>query len=53
MYLAETNVTFKQQYAFKFYKYTSKQHQAQATRYFEVQVTSMTSCRCFPLLGCE
>ena len=46
IYLAETNITFKQQYTFKFYKYTFKQHQAQATKYFEVQATSMTSCRC-------
>ena len=38
-YLAETNITFKQQYTFKFYKYTFKQHQAQATKYFEVQAT--------------
>ena len=38
--------TFKQQYTFKFYKYTFKQQQAQATKYFEVQATSMTSCRC-------
>ena len=44
--VAETNITFKQQYIFKFYKYTFKQHQAQATKYFEVQATSMTSCRC-------
>ena len=36
LYLAETNTTFKQQYAFKFYKYTFKQKQVQATRYFEV-----------------
>ena len=34
IYLAETNITFKQQYAFKFYKYTFKQHLAQATKYF-------------------
>ena len=43
---AETNITFKQQYTFKFYKYTFKKHQAQATKYFEVQATSVTSCRC-------
>ena len=30
----------KQQYTFKFFKYTFKQHQAQATKYFEVQATS-------------
>ena len=46
IYLAETNITFKQQYTFKFYKYTFKQHQDQATKYFEVQATSMTSCCC-------
>ena len=39
LYLAETNITFKQQYTFKFYKYTFKQQQAQATKYFEVQET--------------
>ena len=39
IYLAETNITFKQQYTFKFYKYTFKQQQAQATKYFEVQAT--------------
>ena len=39
LYLAETNITFKQQYTFKFYKYTFKQQQAQATKYFEVQAT--------------
>ena len=32
LYLAETNITFKQQYTFKFYKYTFKQQQAQATK---------------------
>ena len=32
MYLAETNITFKQQY-------TLKQQQAQATEYFEFEVT--------------
>ena len=46
IYLAEINITFKQQYTFKFYRYTFKQHQAQATKYFENQATSMTSCRC-------
>ena len=46
IYLPETNITFKQQYTFKFYKYIFKQQQAQATKYFEVQTTSMTSCRC-------
>ena len=45
LYFAETNITFKQQYTFKFCKYTFKQHQAQATKYFEVQATSMTSFR--------
>ena len=40
------NITFKQQYTFKFYKNTLKQHQTQAAKYFEVQATSMTSCRC-------
>ena len=30
-------MTFKQQYTFKFYKYTFKQQQAQATKHFEVQ----------------
>ena len=39
MYLAETNITFKQQHIFKFYKYTFNQQQAQATMYFEVQAT--------------
>ena len=39
IYLAERNLTFKQQYTFK-------QHQTQATKYFEVQATSMTSFRC-------
>ena len=39
MYLAETNLTFKQQYTFKFYKYTFKQQEAQATKYFVVQAT--------------
>ena len=33
-------------FTFKFYKYTFKQHQAKATKYFEVQATSMTSCHC-------
>ena len=28
------NITFKQQYAFKFYKYTFKQKQAQATKQY-------------------
>ena len=28
-----------QKYPFKFYKYTFKQQQAQATKYFEVQAT--------------
>ena len=37
MYFAETNITFKQQYTFKFYKHTFKQQQAQAAKYFEVQ----------------
>ena len=46
MYLAETNITFKQQYTFKIYKYTFKQNQAQARKYFEVQATSITSCCC-------
>ena len=46
IYLTETNITFRQQYTFKSYKYTFKQHQAQATKYFEVQATSMASCRC-------
>ena len=45
LYLAETNITFKQQYTFKFYKNTLKQHQTQAAKYFEIQATSMTSCR--------
>ena len=36
---AEANITFKQQYTFKFYKYTFKQQQAQAKKYFEVQAT--------------
>ena len=45
IYLAETNITFKEQYTFKFYKYTFKQEQAQATKYFEFQA-SMTSCHC-------
>ena len=44
--LAETNITFKQQYSFKFCKYTFKQHQAQATKFFEVQATGMTVCHC-------
>ena len=44
IYLAETNITFKKQYTFKFYKYTFKQHQAKVAKYFEVQATSMTSC---------
>ena len=39
MYLAETNITFKEQDTFKFYKYTFKQQQAQAIKYFEVQAT--------------
>ena len=46
IYLAETNITFKQQCTFKFYKYTFKQHQAQAAKYFQVHATSMTNCRC-------
>ena len=37
LYLAETNITFKQQYTFKFYKYTFNQKQAQATKCLEVQ----------------
>ena len=44
LYLAKTNIIFKQQYIFKFYKYTFKKHQTQATIYFEVQATSMISC---------
>ena len=39
LYLAETNITFKQKYTFKFYNYTIKQQQAEATKYFEVQAT--------------
>ena len=40
--LAETNITFKQQYTFKLYEYTFKQQQAQATKYFEVQATKQS-----------
>ena len=46
IFLAEINMTFIQQYTFKFYKYAFKQHQAQATKYFEAQATSMASGRC-------
>ena len=46
IYHFERSITLKQQHTFKFYKYTLKQHQAQATKYFEVQAASMTSCRC-------
>ena len=43
LYLAETNITFKRQYTFKFYKYTFKQQQAQATKYFEAQATKQSA----------
>ena len=42
----EQQYAFKQQYTLKFYKYIFKQRQSQATKYFEVQATSMTSFRC-------
>ena len=38
-YILLKHITFKQQYTFKFYKYTFKQQQAQATKCFEVQAT--------------
>ena len=39
LYLAITNIIFKQQYTFTFYKYTAKEQQAQVTKYFEVHAT--------------
>ena len=42
IYLAETNINFKQQYTFKFYGYTFKQQQAQTTKHFEVQATKQS-----------
>ena len=36
------NITFTQQYTFKFYKYTFKQQQGQATKYFDVQATKQS-----------
>ena len=39
----DTNITFKRQYTFKFYKYTFKQQQAQATKYFEAQATKQSA----------
>ena len=36
------NITFTQQYTFKFYKYTFKQQQGQATKYFDVQATEQS-----------
>ena len=46
LYLAETNIAFKQQYTFKFYKYTFKQQQAQAISTLKCKQRSMTICRC-------
>ena len=36
-YILLKHISFKQQYTLKFHKYTFKQQQAQATKYFEDQ----------------
>ena len=41
-YILLKQITFKQQYTFKFYKYNLKQEQAQAKKYFEVQATKQS-----------